>query len=140
MIAKAETVWAFLPGLGYVFLDEAHHFLVFLVPSALVPEAQNHTGAFGCCLGGEGHHLIHIAGELSLCIAFVGMEGELYLVGEGVEEFHDTVQEGSIRGKHRLESFLACRCDKLWQQGMEQGLTHQMEVEETNLPTDLVGE
>ena len=50
------------------------------------------------------------------------------------------MQEGSIRGKHRLESFLACRCDKLWQQGMEQGLTHQMEVEETNLPTDLVGE
>ena len=50
------------------------------------------------------------------------------------------MQEGSIRGKHRLESFFACRCDKLWQQGMEQGLTHQMEVEETNLPPDLVGE
>ena len=50
------------------------------------------------------------------------------------------MQEGSIRGKHRLESFLACRCDKLWQQGMKQGLAHQMEVEETNLPADLVGE
>ena len=140
MIAKSEPVRAFLPWLGYVFLDESHHFLVFLVPSALVPEAQYHTGAFGGGLGGEGHHLIHIAGELSLCIAFVGMEGELYLVGEGVEEFHGTVQEGSIRGKHRLESFLACRCDKLWQQGMEQGLTHQMEIKETDLSTDLVGE
>ena len=81
MIAKAESVWAFLPWLGYVFLDEAHHFLVFLVPSALVPEAQYHTGAFGCGLGREGHYLIHIAGELSLGIAFVGMQGELDLVG-----------------------------------------------------------
>ena len=106
----------------------------------MVPEAQNHTGAFGCCLGGEGHHLIHIAGEFSLGIAFVGMQGELDFVGQGVEEFHGTMQEGAVRGKHRLESFLACRCDKLWQQGMEQGLAHQMEVEETNLSTDLVGE
>ena len=81
MIAKSEPVRAFLPWLGYVFLDESHHFLVFLVPSALVPEAQYHTGAFGGSLGGEGHHLIHIAGELSLGIAFVGMEGELYLMG-----------------------------------------------------------
>ena len=84
MIAKSEPVRAFLPGLGYVFLDEAHHFLVFFVPSALVPEAQYHTGAFGCCLGGEGHHLIHIAGEFSLGIAFVGMQGELDFVGQGV--------------------------------------------------------
>ena len=81
MIAKSKPVRAFLPWLGYVFLDESHHFLVFLVPSALVPESQYHTGTLGGSLGGESHHLIHIAGELSLGIAFVGMEGELYLVG-----------------------------------------------------------
>ena len=68
------------------------------------------------------------------------MEGELYLVGQGVEEFHGMVQEGSIRGKHRLESFLPSRSDELRQQGMEQWFAHQMKIEETDLSTDLVGE
>ena len=81
MIAKSEPVRAFLPWLGCVFLVEAQRFLVFLGLSALVTVAQSDAGAFGGGLGGESHHLIHIAGELSLGIAFVGMEGELYLVG-----------------------------------------------------------
>ena len=50
------------------------------------------------------------------------------------------MQEGAIRGEHRLESFLPSRSDELWQEGMEQGLAHQMKIEETNLSTDLIGE
>lgn len=50
------------------------------------------------------------------------------------------MQEGAIGGKHGLESTLSCHGDELWQERVEQGLSHEMEVEETSLAFQLAGE
>lgn len=50
------------------------------------------------------------------------------------------MQEGAIGGKHGFESTLSCQSDELWQQRVEQGLSHEMEVEETSLAFQLAGE
>lgn len=50
------------------------------------------------------------------------------------------MQEGAIGGKHGFETTLSCQSDELWQQRVEQGLSHEMEVEETHLAFQLTGE
>ena len=50
------------------------------------------------------------------------------------------MKEGAIGGKHGFESTLSCQSDELWQQRVEQGLSHEMEVEETSLAFQLTGE
>lgn len=50
------------------------------------------------------------------------------------------MQEGAIGGKYGFESTLSCQSDELWQQRVEQGLSHEMEVEETSLAFQLAGE
>ena len=50
------------------------------------------------------------------------------------------MQEGAIGGKHGFETTLSCQSDELWQQRVEQGLSHEMEVEETSLAFQLTGE
>ena len=48
--------------------------------------------------------------------------------------------EGAVGGKHGFESTLSCQSDELWQQRVEQGLSHEMEVEETSLAFQFTGE
>ena len=50
------------------------------------------------------------------------------------------MQEGAVGGKHGFETTLSCQSDELWQQRVEQGLSHEMEVEETSLAFQLTGE
>ena len=50
------------------------------------------------------------------------------------------MQEGAIGGKHGFETTLSCQSDELWQERVEQGLSHEMEVEETHLAFQLTGE
>ena len=50
------------------------------------------------------------------------------------------MQEGAIGGKHGFETTLSCQSDELWQERVEQGLSHEMEVEETSLAFQLAGE
>ena len=50
------------------------------------------------------------------------------------------MQEGAVGGKHGFETTLSCQSDELWQQRVEQGLSHEMEVEETSLAFQLAGE
>ena len=50
------------------------------------------------------------------------------------------MQEGTIGGKHGFETTLSCQSDELWQQRVEQGLSHEMEIEETHLAFQLTGE
>ena len=50
------------------------------------------------------------------------------------------MQEGAIGGKHGFETTLSCQSDELWQQRVEKGLSHEMEVEETSLAFQLTGE
>ena len=50
------------------------------------------------------------------------------------------MQKGAVGGKHGFESTLSCQSDELWQQRVEQGLSHEMEVEETHFAFQLTGE
>lgn len=50
------------------------------------------------------------------------------------------MQEGTIGGKHGFETTLSCQSDELWQQRVEQGLSHEMEIEETHFAFQLTGE
>lgn len=50
------------------------------------------------------------------------------------------MQKGAVGGKHGFETTLSCQSDELWQQRVEQGLSHEMEVEETHLAFQLTGE
>lgn len=50
------------------------------------------------------------------------------------------MQEGAVGGKHGFETTLSCHGDELWQERVEQGLSHEMEVEETHLAFQLTGE
>lgn len=50
------------------------------------------------------------------------------------------MQEGAVGGKHGFETTLSCQSDELWQERVEQGLSHEMEVEETHLAFQLIGE
>ena len=50
------------------------------------------------------------------------------------------MQEGAIGGKHGFETTFSCQSDELWQERVEQGLSHEMEVEETCLSFQLTGE
>lgn len=50
------------------------------------------------------------------------------------------MQKGAVGGKHGFETTLSCQSDELWQERVEQGLSHEMEVEETSLAFQLTGE
>ena len=50
------------------------------------------------------------------------------------------MQKGAVGGKHGFETTLSCQSDELWQERVEQGLSHEMEVEETHLAFQLTGE
>lgn len=50
------------------------------------------------------------------------------------------MQEGAVGGEHGFETTLSCHGDELWQERVEQGLSHEMEVEETSLAFQLTGE
>lgn len=50
------------------------------------------------------------------------------------------MQKGAVGGKHGFETTLSCQSDELWQERVEQGLSHEMEVEETHLAFQLAGE
>lgn len=50
------------------------------------------------------------------------------------------MQEGAVGGKHGFETTLSCQSDELWQERVEQGLSHEMEVEETHFAFQLTGE
>lgn len=50
------------------------------------------------------------------------------------------MEQGAIGSKHGLEAFLPRDRDKLWQEWMQQRLSHKMEIEKTNLAPEFVCE
>ena len=75
-----------------------------------------------------------------LGIAFVGVQGDLNLVRMGADNLLPSGKQGAIGGEHGHEILLTGQPDELGQMGMQEGLSHQMEVQELDLSAELVGQ
>ena len=75
-----------------------------------------------------------------LGIAFVGMQGNLDFMWKGFNHALGFRQKGAIGGEHGHEALPTGYLNEFRQMGMQEGLTHQVEIKKLDLSTELVGQ
>ena len=68
------------------------------------------------------------------------MQGNLHLVGLGVNHSAGMLQQCAVGGYYRNESLLAGFCNELRQMPVQQRFAHEVKIEELDLPLQAVGE
>lgn len=140
-LGQAPPVVASRPGAWHVFGGKVQEMCVGRIKASLVPEPQHYDHAAPGCLKGKGHDTVHVLAGGTQGVALVGMKGYLHLVRTGLQ--HSTagpVQEGAVGGDDGEEAFLAGHGDEAWEKGVQEGLAHEMEVEEPDTAAQAVRE
>ena len=122
--------------LGYQLVNE----IIGAIISALIPQTKDDENTLRCSLPSKGHHFTDILFGVLPAIAFLRMEGNLYLVGTGIDDLLPFRQECAIGSQHGYKSFLTGHLDKVRQQRMKERLTHQMKIQKLYLVLKPAGE
>ena len=75
-----------------------------------------------------------------LRVPLMRVQGDLDFMRQGFNHLIRFGQQGAVRGKHWHKALATGHPDKFGQMGMQEWLSHQMEIEELHLPYELAGE
>jgi hypothetical protein len=128
------------PWAGTITSQHIENVLIGTIVSTLVPKAEHDKNTFRGGFESEVHHSFQIGFGMFLGITFMRMQGDLDFMGTGFYHTLGFGQKGAIGGKDGYKILPTGYLNEFWQMRMQERLAHQVEVQELDLSTELVGQ
>ncbi len=130
---KAEIFCAVLPRGRETLFEKGQNLIVAAVFSPFIPKAKRADNSFFGCAGGKIRNGRHIRADTAVAAAAAlkGLEGDIHSVqsGGGEKLIASLPKQRAVGGEDNPKAFAVGNGEKFPQIGMEQRLSHKVEIE-----------